>query len=92
MYSRNTRVKCCKHRIFCAGGLTASKQIFAEGDVGDQAYRIVEGSIEISIQGRAEADIDSASTHFLEATAAEVSAIGLTQCCYIPDTAVSHFQ
>jgi CRP-like cAMP-binding protein len=37
--------------------LTASKQIFAEGDVGDQAYRIVEGSIEISIQGWDEVDI-----------------------------------
>ena len=28
----------------------ALKLIFAEGDNGDQAYRVIEGSVEISIQ------------------------------------------
>ena len=28
----------------------ASKLIFAEGDHGEQAYRVIEGSVEISIQ------------------------------------------
>ena len=28
----------------------ALKLIFAEGDIGEQAYRVIEGSVEISIQ------------------------------------------